>query len=92
MQVWDKDLELTQSLQVAGQVISLDSWEDYIAVGSDVIQLIKLNSNGDPRRILYANRCDPIQVQLELSLLVCELMYHFSHCRGHQTQSIWLHL
>ena len=46
-----------------GQVISLDSWEDYIAVGSDVIQLIQLNSNGDPRRILYANRKDPILVK-----------------------------
>ena len=62
MQIWDTASELTQSLQVAGQVISLDSWEDYIAVGSDVIQLIQLSSNGDPRRVLYANRDDPILV------------------------------
>ena len=62
MQVWDRDSKLTQSLQVAGQVASLDCWEDYIAVGSDVIQLIKLNPTGDPSRTLYANRSDPIQV------------------------------
>ncbi len=65
MQIWDRDSELTQSLQVAGQVISLDSWEDYVAVGSDVVQLIKLNlKGGDPSRILYANRSDPIQVKI----------------------------
>ena len=64
MQVWDRDSELVQSLQVAGKVVSLDSWEDYVAVGSDVIQLIKLNTNGDPSRTLYANRSDPIQVKI----------------------------
>ena len=70
MQVWERDSELTQSLQVAGQVISLDSWEDYVAVGSDVIQLIKLNSNGDPSRTLYANRSDPIQVKINLIIIM----------------------
>ena len=64
MQVWDTDLKLNLSLQVAGQVTTLDSWEGYIAVGSEVIQLIQLNSNlcGDPRRILYVRREDPIKV------------------------------
>ena len=70
MQVWERDSELTQSLQVAGQVISLDSWEDYVAVGSDVIQLIKLNSNGDPSRTLYANHSDPIQVKINLIIIM----------------------
>lgn len=67
MQVWDcRDLELTQSLQVPGQVISLDSWKDYVAVGSEVIQLIKLNPKGNPTRTLYANRSDPIKVKIDL--------------------------
>ena len=70
MQVWNRDSELTQSLKGAGQVISLDSWEDYVAVGSEVIQLIKLNSNGDPSRTLYANRSDPIQVKINLAFTI----------------------
>ena len=38
---------------LAGQVHSLDTWKDFIAVGSSVVQVIKLNTIGDPKRTLY---------------------------------------
>ena len=47
---------------MSGQVVSLDSWNDYIAVGSTLVQLIQLNSTSEPRRIIYAKDKSPVQV------------------------------
>ena len=42
------------NLNVSGQMFNLDSWDDYVAVGSSVsIQLIQLNQMPEPKRILY---------------------------------------
>ena len=53
--MWDKtpELTLTASLKLAGEVHSLDTWKDFIAVGSSVVQVIKLNPISDPKRTLY---------------------------------------
>ena len=47
---------------MSGQVVSLDSWNEYIAVGSTLVQLIWLNSTSEPQRILYAKDKDLVQV------------------------------
>ena len=63
--MWDAattTLTLETSLKIAGKVVSLDSWNDFIAVGSSVVQLIKLESGADPKRILYAKGKDRLQV------------------------------
>lgn len=51
---------------MAGQVTALDSWKDYVAVGSEVVQLIQLNSEkqlDSPKRIVYTKKGDLMQVQ-----------------------------
>ena len=65
--MWDATAELTlmNSLNLAGQVFSLDSWNDYVAVGSSVVQLIQLKPNSEPRRVLYAKGGDHIQVYMQ---------------------------
>ena len=56
------DFSLETSLKIAGQVVSLDNWNDFIAVGSSVVQLIELESGAEPKRILYAKGKDHLQV------------------------------
>ena len=65
--MWDwnstAELSLTNTLKLAGSVESLDNWNDYVAVGSSVVQLIQLKPNrSEPNRILYAKEGDCLQV------------------------------
>ena len=64
LQVWNvtSRLHLTNTLRMSGQVVSLDSWNEYIAVGSTSVQLIQLNSTSEPKRILYTKNKYPVQV------------------------------
>ena len=69
LQVWDTattNLTLKTSLKIAGQVVSLDSWNDFIAVGSSVVQLIQLKPGADPKRTLYAKGKNRLQVLIAL--------------------------
>ena len=70
--MWEENagLRLNHSFKLAGQVISLDVWRGYIAVGSSVVQLIHLNSQGEPKRILYTKANDPLQVAAKLYSVV----------------------
>ena len=63
--MWDttQDISLELSLSVAGKVTSLDSWGDYIAVGSSVVQLIWLKPSIEPKRILYMSATSRFQVE-----------------------------
>ena len=65
LQMWDttKDLSLELSLSLAGEVSSLDTWNDYVAVGSSVVQLIQLELSTEPKRILYTSAISHFQVQ-----------------------------
>jgi hypothetical protein len=60
---------LKTSLKIAGQVVSLDSWNDFVAVGSSVVQLIQLKPGADPKRILYAKGKDRLQVVTSIMIL-----------------------
>ena len=68
LQVWDTTVEvsLKHALNVAGKATSLDTWDDYIAVGSSVVQLILLKPANEPKRILYARGTDSLKVQLQI--------------------------
>ena len=70
--MWDATAELTliNSLSLAGQVFSLDSWNDYVAVGSSVVQLIQLKPNSEPRRVLYVKGGDHIQVYMQHAVAI----------------------
>jgi hypothetical protein len=50
-------------LKLAGEVHSLDTWKDFIAVGSSVVQVIKLNPISDPKRTLYIKGKNKLSVQ-----------------------------
>ena len=65
LQVWDTttDVSLKHTLSLAGKATSLDTWDDYIAVGSSVVQLIWLKPANEPKRILYARGTDRLQVK-----------------------------
>ena len=70
--MWDaatRDLTLKISLKLAGKVVSLDSWKDFIAVGSSVVQLIQLKPGADPKRILYVKGSDRLQVAMVMLTL-----------------------
>ena len=65
LQMWDttKDISLELSLSLAGEVTSLDTWNDYVAVGSSVVQLIHLTLSTEPKRILYTSATSHFQVK-----------------------------
>ena len=48
-------------LKVAGQIASLDSLGEYIAIGSAVVQLVK-TSDSKPKRIIYRREKDRLMV------------------------------
>ena len=76
LQFWDAistTLTLKTSLKIAGNVVSLDSWNDFIAVGSSVVQLIHLKPGADPTRILYAKGRDHLQVYINTSAKLLSL-------------------
>ncbi len=59
MYIWDTANDLIkQSLPVAGKVVSLDTWTDCLAVGSEVVQIIQLNDlkTKGPKRTIYAKK------------------------------------
>ena len=59
VQIWDASNDLIkQSFQVAGEVVSLDTWTECLAVGSEVVQIIQLSDlkTKRPKRTIYAKR------------------------------------
>ena len=65
--IWDTANNLIkQSLQVAGEVNSLDAWTECLAVGSEVVQIFQLGDKR-PKRIIYAKRGE--------LMTVCEIVY-----------------
>ena len=57
--IWDAANDLIkQSLQVAGEVNSLDAWTECLAVGSEVVQIFQLSSvkTKMPKRTVYTKR------------------------------------
>lgn len=62
-------MTITSSVQVNGQVATLDSWEDCIAVGAEIVQLISNWLNTPTKRVLYVKREDPIQVYIYIYVI-----------------------
>ena len=70
--IWDTANDLIkQSLPVTGEVVSLDTWTDCLAVGSEVVQIIQLNDlkTKGPKRTIYAKKgelmpvCDVVAIR-----------------------------
>lgn len=60
--IWDDSKDhLVKNLKVAGEVASLDVWNDYIAVGSGAVQLIDIADNS--KRVQYMKRERRVSVQ-----------------------------
>ena len=50
---------------MAGQVVSLDSWKECLAVGSEIVQIFRLsNLQERPERTIYATKGDLMPVIL----------------------------
>ena len=72
MYIWDTANDLIkQSLPVAGEVVSLDTWTDCLAVGSEVVQIIQLNDlkTKESKRTIYAKKGELMPV-CDFKLLV----------------------
>ena len=93
MYIWDTANDLIkQSLPVAGEVVSLDTWTDCLAVGSEVVQIIQLSDlkRKESKRTIYAKKGELMPVCDIVANHRGIVSFFFFLYRKARPQNIWL--